>query len=167
VHQKVLDNIFLNRVPSRVIFGLVKNSAFSGNVTENPYNFEHFDTNYVSLSVNGRVQGATPYKLNYTENKYILPYIFGFYGCGIHLSDDGYCVGRLDYPNGFCIYSYDLSPDLSSSESHWSIQNQGSCRLELGFATALPTVVNLVIFAEFADCVEIDRNRSVHIQYKN
>jgi hypothetical protein len=167
VHQKVIDNLFLNRMPTRVIFGLVKNSAFSGNVQENPFNFEHFDTNYVSLTVNGRTLGSAPYKLNYKENKYILPYIFGFYGCGIPLNDDGYCVGRKDYPNGFCLYSYDLSPDLSSSESHWSIQNQGSCRLELGFAKALPSVVNLVIFAEFVDCIEVDRNRNIHIQYKN
>jgi hypothetical protein len=166
-YQKVLENVFMNRMPTRVIFGLVKNSAFSGNVKENPYNFEHFDTNYVSLTVNGRTQGSAPYRINYKENKYLLPFIFGFYGCGIPLNDDGFCVGRKDYPEGFCLYSYDLSPDLSSSESHWSIQNQGSCRLELGFAKSLPCVVNLVIFAEFVDCIEVDRNRNIHIQYKN
>jgi len=166
VHQKTIENLFLNRIPSRIIFGLVKNSAFSGSVTENPYNFEDFDTNYVALSVNNRTVGSAPYKLNYRENKYILPYIFGFYGCGIHLSDDGYCVSRADFPKGYCLYCFDLSPDLSSSESHWSIPTQGNCRLELGFSKPLQHVVNLVVYAEFADTLEIDRNRMIHIQYK-
>ncbi|XP_059491049.1 uncharacterized protein LOC132205790 [Neocloeon triangulifer] len=166
LHQKCLDNLFLNRIPSRIIFGLVKNSAFSGSYTESPFNFEHFDMNYIALSVNGQTVGAAPYKPNFEGGKSILPYLFSFYGVGIHMTDDGFEVDREDFDKGYALYCYDLTGDLSSCESHVSVENQGSCRLELGFAKPLPCVVNLIVYAEFPDCIEIDRSRSVHIQFK-
>jgi len=166
LYQKTLENLFLNRIPSRIIFGLVKNSAFSGNFGESPFNFEHFDTNYVNLSINGRSIGSAPYKPNYTDDKCVLPYLFSFFGAGMHLNDDGYCVSRQDYKSGYALYCYDTLPDLSSSESYLSPATQGSCRLELGFAKPLQHVVNCIIYAEFPDTCEIDRNRQIHIQYK-
>ncbi|XP_059474621.1 uncharacterized protein F54H12.2-like [Neocloeon triangulifer] len=158
LQQKCVDNLFLNRIPSRLIFGLVKNSAFSGSYTESPFNFEHFDMNYIALSVNGQTVGAAPYKPNFESGRSIRPYLFSFYGVGIHMTDDGFEVDREDFDKGYALYCYDLTGDLSSCESHLSVENQGSCRIELGFAKPLPCVVNLIIYAEFPDCIESFQN---------
>jgi hypothetical protein len=167
IFQRTIENMFLNKIPSRIIFGLVKNSAYSGALKENCFNFENFDVSQITLSINGKIVGSTPYKLNYGENSYMLPYIFSFINCGIPLNDDGYCVGRDAFKGGYSLYCYDLTPNLSANESYTSPPVQGNCRLELTFATALPCVVNLIVLSETPDVAEIDRNREISIQYKN
>jgi hypothetical protein len=37
----------------------------------------------------------------------------------------------------------------------------------LGFAKELPTVVNLLVYSETPDVIEIDRNRQIHQQLKS
>lgn len=165
-YKKCFENLFLNKIPSRIILGLVKNSAFSGSLHENCFNFEHFNLNYMTLAVNGHVIGCSGLMPNFGDNKSVIPYLFSYYNSGNHGMDDGNCVDRESYANGFCLYAFDLSPDLSANESHFSPQQQGSVRLELGFNTALAQVVNVVVHAEYADVLEIDRDRQVMIQYK-
>jgi hypothetical protein len=165
-YKKCFENLFLNKIPSRIILGLVKNSAFSGGLHENCYNFDHFNLNYLNLSVNGHVIGCSNLSPNYGSKKSIIPYLFSYYNCGNPGMDDGNCVDRESYPNGYCLYAFDLSPDLSASESHFSPQQQGSVRLDLGFSLALTQVVNVVVHAEYADVMEIDRDRQIVIQYK-
>lgn len=166
IFSKSIDNLCHNRIPERIIFGLTTNSSFSGNVTESPFNFEHFNCNHVALSINGALVGGAPFKPDYAENKSVRPFLFSFFGNSLYLGDDGWCVGRKDYPSGFCLYSYDTSVDMGASESYMGVQRQGSLRLDLGFAKALPSVVNLIVLFEVADVLEIDRNRNVLIQYK-
>jgi hypothetical protein len=166
IHQKTIENMFLSRIPNRMIFGLCKNSAFSATLKENCFEFSHFDVSQVCLSINGVIVGSSPYRLNYANNNFLLPYMFSYYNTGNHLIDDGNCVGRDQYAEGFCLYAFDISPDLSANDAHWSPQQQGNCRLELTFAKALPSVVNLVVHAEYNDMLEIDRNREISIQYK-
>jgi hypothetical protein len=55
---------------------------------------------------------------------------------------------------------------MGASESYMGIQRQGSLRLDLGFAKALTSVVNLIVLFEISDVLEIDRSRNVLIQYK-
>lgn len=165
-YRKCFENLFLNRIPSRIILGLVKNSAFSGSLHENCFNFEHFNLNQLTLSVNGHAVGCSGFTPNFGAKQSILPFLFSFYNVAIPGLDDGTCVDRESFPDGYCFYAFDLSPDLSASESHFSPQQQGSVRLELGFSVALAQVVNVVVHAEYADVMEIDRDRQIMIQYK-
>jgi hypothetical protein len=116
--------------------------------------------------VNGHVIGCSNLSPNYGSKKSIIPFLFSYYNCGNPGMDDGNCVDRESYPNGYCLYAFDLSPDLSASESHFSPQQQGSVRLDLGFSLALTQVVNVVVHAEYADVMEIDRHRQIVIKYK-
>jgi hypothetical protein len=166
LYQKCIENMFLNRVPSRIIFGFCKNSAFSGTLSENCFNFEHFNVSQLALSVNGKIVGSTPYKLDFPNENYILPYIFSFLNSGNNLVDDGYSVGRSGYKDGFCLYAYDLTPDLSANEAYASPQTMGTVRLEINFAAPLPCVVNLIVHSETPDVMLIDRNREIMLQYK-
>ncbi|XP_031781353.1 uncharacterized protein F54H12.2-like [Nasonia vitripennis] len=46
-----LDNVILGQLPKRIILGFVKNKAFNGNRKLNPFNFQHFNINFISLYV--------------------------------------------------------------------------------------------------------------------
>lgn len=49
IQSKSIDNLFLGQMPKRCIIGMVASSAFNGTLKLNPFNFEHFNYNYLSL----------------------------------------------------------------------------------------------------------------------
>jgi len=61
--QVPLDNAFLEPIPERILIALVKNTAFVGSATTNPFHLHHYMTNLV-LYVSGiRHNRATRYEL--------------------------------------------------------------------------------------------------------
>ena len=69
-------------------------------------------------------------------------------------------IAREDYPSGYALYAFDLSPDLAE-EGHFNLTKQGTVRVELKFGIALPNTVTVVAYAEFVSVIEIDRNRNI------
>ena len=48
-----IDNAILGQLPKRIIIGFVDYRAFNGNRALNPFSFQHFDINYLSLYIDG------------------------------------------------------------------------------------------------------------------
>ena len=96
------DNIFHEKVPSKIIIGMVSNSAYSGGFSKNPFNFKHMDANYLEATVDGQPVPNRPYKPNYEENDYVLSYL------SLLDSDlnkkKGIIISLSEYPNGCCLY---------------------------------------------------------------
>ena len=68
------DNIFHGKVPSKLIIAMVSNSAYSGDFSKNPFNFQHMNTNYLEVSVDGQPVPNRPLKPN-SEKKIMWPLI--------------------------------------------------------------------------------------------
>ena len=83
-----------------------------------------------------------------------------FSGTGKENRDEGNDIAREDYPNGYALYAFDLSPNLAE-EGHFNLAKQGTVRVELKFGTVLPNTVTVVAYAEFENVIEIDRNRNI------
>jgi len=56
--------------------------------------------------------------------------------------------------------TFDLTADLGEDD-HFSLMRQGSVRLALKFSRALEATVTVIVYAEFENVIEIDRNRNV------
>ncbi|CAF0972744.1 unnamed protein product [Brachionus calyciflorus] len=100
VSSKVISNISHSSLPSRVVIGMVTNSAYDGNYTLNPFNFRHFNLSKQNLMFDG--QSAPYYKplqFNFAVNQYIK----GYYSLFENNDKPDYATGndisRLDYPN--------------------------------------------------------------------
>ena len=168
IQSKTLDNVILGQLPKRVIVGLVSNSAYNGSFKNNPYNFKDFNTNYFSLYIDGEQVPSKPLQPSYKdgEEKYVHAYHTLFSGTGIHYSDAGNYIARHEYPHGYCLMAFDLTPDLSASDtSHWNLVRNGSLRIEVSFDEALTETVNCLVYAEFDNIIEIDRHRNVLVDY--
>ena len=61
-----------------------------------------------------------------------------FSGTGKENRGEGNDIAREDYPNGYALYEFDLSPDLAE-EGYFNLAKQRTVRVELKFGTALPT----------------------------
>ena len=165
VPQNYLDvsheKLFSGQLPTRIVIGLVTNRAFNGNVDDNPFNFKHFNLSEIAVYLDGQQQHAVrPIQPNYGDSLYIRAYNSLFGGTGKLCKDEGLHIDRTDYADGYALYAFDLTADLGEDD-HFSLVRQGSVRLALKFAVALPATVTVVAYAEFENVIEVDRDRNV------
>lgn len=162
---ETLDNIILGQIPKRIIIGLVSNKAFNGSKKENPFNFQHFNLNYLAMSVDGVQIPSRAIQPNY-PNRYVDAYHTLFSGTGIHFANDGNNITREAYPDGYCLYAFDLTSDLSANcNTHWNLVKTGTIRLELRFESILQQSVNCIVYAEYDNILEIDSTRQVIVDF--
>ena len=89
-----------------------------------------------------------------------------FTDTGIHFLNEGIDINRTTYPVGYCLFAFDLTPDLSAhNTSHWSLIRSGTLRIDVRFAQALTETINCVVYAEFDHVLEIDSNRQIITDY--
>ena len=155
------EKLFSGQLPSRLVVGLVRNTAFNGNHGQNPFNFQHFNLSEISVFLDGQQQHPIkPLKLNFADGQYINGYLSMFAGTGKINKDEGNFISRGEFASGYALYAFDLSPDLAEDD-HFNLSREGSVRLTLKFAEALANTISVIAYAEYENVIEIDRNRNV------
>ncbi|CAK1585275.1 unnamed protein product [Parnassius mnemosyne] len=72
------------------------------------------------------------------------------------------------YGKGYCLLAFALTPDLSANSStHWNLIKHGSVRIEVRFESSLIQTINCIVYAEFDNIIEIDKNRNVTVDYSS
>ena len=163
------DNLFLGRIPKRLVLVLVDTEAFNGTYTSNPYNFKHHNLTQVGVYVDGEQIPRKPLFLKFSEaggQNFIAGFQSLFSGTGKLSQDAGNQINRSDYSSGYTAFCFDLSPDHCLGD-HFELTKQGNLRTELHFGQTLANTVNLIIYAEFQNVIEIDASRNVLYDYTN
>ena len=109
------DNLFLGQLPKRIVLGLVDTRAFNGDISLNPYNFQHCNLNYLAVHLYGQQVPWAPLQPSFSGSSYIRAFYTQFTGGDGISSDTGNTIGREQFVNGHALYCFDLTPDLSSS----------------------------------------------------
>ena len=160
------EKLFSGQLPARLVIGCVDNRAFNGDVARNPFNFKHYSLSEISIYLDGQQQAIKPLHSDFAHNDYVRSFMTLFSGTGKVNRDEGNDISRTDFADGYALYAFDLSPDLSEQD-HFNLTRQGSVRVDLKFAAALPSTVTVVVYAEFENVIEIDRNRNVIFDFSN
>lgn len=163
-----IDNAILGQLPKRVIVGFVDNKAFNGDRKLNPFNFKNYGINFFSLYADGIQIPSRPLQPNFSKDAelYVEAYHTLFSGTGIHFLNEGNSISRTDYAEGYTLFAFDLTPDLSAHcAGHWNLVKHGSLRLEVKFERALTTTINCIVYAEFDNILEIDSSRQVIVDF--
>jgi hypothetical protein len=66
---------------------------------------------------------------------------------------------------GFFMLLFDLIPDHGASECHTSHPTNGNIRIAARFKDALPDAVTCLLYMDYDNCVRIDKNRAVNIDF--
>jgi hypothetical protein len=156
--------IAVGPIPLRVVFGMVESSSYNGMLNKNPFNFQSFGVKSVSLSLNGTKIPYEELKLNPDAGQTLMGYYSLF--TGVDKFHEGNNITREDYPNGYTLFAFDLTSDLCSGE-HLDLTKKGNLSINLGFASALKVNVNIVIYTEYQQVIEIDKNRKVILDFSN
>lgn len=168
VQTKTLDNVFLGQIPKRCVIGFIKNAAFNGSFDTNPFNFENHGLNSFSIYVDGNQIPSKTLQPSFSNNIYTSAYHTLFSGTGIHFSNEGNSITKEDFANGYCLLAFDMTPDLSANfNAHWSLIKRGCVRIEVRFDEPLSKTLNCIIYAEFDNILEVNKNREVTFDYNS
>ena len=167
------DNIFSGIIPNSFVVGLVHVDASTGEYDKNPYNFAHFGVTSVSLTANGQ---EIPFKLltlKYPDNKkgkidpakdteldFDEAYNTLFSGTGKIYSNVGLDITREDYPGGYALYAFDLTPDMCKSADYFNTVQRGSLTLALTFGESHDHAIGMVCYGDFENIIRIDAERN-------
>ena len=167
------DNIFSGIIPNSFVFGLVHVDASTGEYEKNPYNFQHFGVTSVSLTANGQ---EIPFKLltlKYPDNEtgkidpakdteldFDEAYNTLFSGTGKIYSNAGLDITREDYPGGYALYAFDLTPDMCKSADYFNAVQRGSLTLALTFRDSKDHAIGMVCYGDFENIIRIDGERN-------
>ena len=162
------DHVILGTLPNRIVIGCVDNTAFSGSFATNPFNFQHYNVSSVALHVDGEQIPSTPLKPVFqgASANYIRAYQTLFSGTNKMNEDQGTDISRSDYGNGYTLYAFDLTPDLACG-GHFNLQKQGNLRLEMNFRQPLAQTINVIVYAEFENIIEVDKSRNIVFDYSS
>ena len=161
------EKVFSGQLPSRLIVGCVDNRAYNGRGAHNPFNFKHYDLNEISVFLDGQQHGIKPLSVDYNSKQYAAAYMSLFAGTGKDGRNVGNDIDRTEFANGYSLYVFDLSPDLTDDDTHFNLSRQGTVRLNMKFAKSLPETVTVVVYGEFENIIEIDRSRNVVFDFNN
>ena len=168
------DNIFSGLIPKTFVVGFVTADAAGGVYNKNPYNFAHFGVTSLSLTANGEEIPFKQLTLKYPKDEngeidttagedddldFDEAYNTLFSGTGKIYSNAGLDIDRDDYPGGYALYAFDLTPDMCKSSQYFNTVQRGSLSLALTFQSQSEPLA-LVCYGDFENVIRIDAERN-------
>lgn len=158
----VQDNIFTGQMPRRIVVACVDNDAFNGNYKKSPFEFKHYNINFIAVYVDGQSTPSTPLQPDFEHNHFIRSYQNLF----LNAEDRGLFLTRSEFSGGNTLFRFDLSPDLCEG-GHLNLVRHSNLRLEIKFSVPLPQTISLLVYAEFENLIEINKARNILYDFGN
>ena len=169
-HDFTHDDIFQNIVPTKVIICMVSNEALSGSYKKNPFNFHHFNVNFVEVSVDGESVPGRAIQTKFSESSYTSHYVGAYLSLSRgHLpGQEEHSIERFDYGNGYALFSFDLEPEIkvdkNDEDEFWPASRKGSMRVEMHFDKALSETISVIVYGTFPKTIKVDHTRAVVLE---
>jgi hypothetical protein len=162
---KTADHLFVGAQPTRAIIAFVEESAYSGNIKKNPFNYQTFDIIKLCITSGGQQFPSNGFQPDFdNKGNSIRCYESIFSGMGIYNGDDGVTITRLSFGQGYAFFCFDFTPDQSASTgTHWNNTRLGNFRVDVQLKQPTRKEVLCLILAEFDALMQIDFLRKVSI----
>jgi hypothetical protein len=150
------------QIPSRIIFMLVEAAGFSGAYKKNPYYARHFGLENLNLYVNSQKYPSIPITYNFDADLIAQGYDFFLEQLGKYKSRTN-GITKHGFQQGYTLFVFDLTSDLSASEEHFSMLQTGDIYAEFNFKAPLTQEITCVTYCEFEKLIEIDEYRNIRL----
>jgi len=137
------EKLFSGQIPTRIVIGLVRNGAFDGTTTRNPFNFQNLNLSEISAYSDRQQQhGMKQLTTDLEQSLFVRGFNTLFSGTGKLFRDEGNAFVRNSFSDEFALYAFDLTPDLAEDD-HFNLTKQRCVTLVLKFANALTDPVTV------------------------
>lgn len=149
IYSKQFEDIFQNKIPDKLVVGIVKGKAFSGQINTNPLEFIHANVNFVNLTINSTMVTGAPLTPNFANGQFVECYNMLFQGRKLDTVD----TNRADFAKGYTLYVFDLTNQPKT----------GNMNLEIKFKNPLSEVTTILLYGQFPALLQIDAARNVYV----
>jgi len=163
--QLIEDNLFHGTIPSRIICGFVKNKAYSGDRTTNPFNFQNLNVTEVSLTVNGIAYPRSAISCDFTSKNYV-----NLYHCFLDslqsvstTNTNAVNLSFEEYGDGFTLFSFDMSPDQYGNMNQNIFNTPANVQLKFKFAAGTTDSISMLVYHETVTRMIVNSTRQVQI----
>ncbi|XP_061193215.1 uncharacterized protein F54H12.2-like [Saccostrea echinata] len=163
--SKITDHLFQGQMPKRLILGFVENAAFNGDKTKNPFHFQNFGIKKLDVSINGETMSTRCFEPNFNEDLYLRSYLSLYQALGKLGEDWAPDITLEEYKNGYTLWGWDFTKDQEAQSDKFHIIETGNLRIEVQFTNNTVNTLNCVVYAEFDNLLEINKQREVSIDY--
>ena len=154
-----------DQLPEFILIGFIDNEAYNGHKTKNWQTFDNHKLNFLQIQRNGQQYPSSALKPTYGDNGEWLRAYFGLYeALGKLNSDESLMFTRDEYPDGYCLYAFNFTPDLNDGDISQP-GKAGDMKLEIRFGANLTKAVNIVVYSLYDSTIQVDHNRSVFLDY--
>ena len=157
------QNVFMGQIPKIIIVGMVRSESFNGAVKTNPFYFEHNSIDFIALHVNGEQFPSKAFKPDFAEGLFMREYHSVFTDTNMD-GDQSNNIDREDYKLGSTLFAFDLTPDQGDN-GHFKLIRTGNVDVEIHFGQACTTNQNVIVYAQFDNVLEIDKNRKLAFDF--
>lgn len=153
------DNLYLGRVPSKMMIMIIPSAAYSGDYTRNPLQLMNANVSYMSVKVDNQEMPSKALEPNFDSGNYTDAYVSMFTTLNFYGRNEGNSISLADYSRGYAIFAFDL--DSQHDTSYLPAPKRGNCRLAVNFRKALDEPVTLLIYSKHPSCIRINHARGV------
>ena len=159
-----IPNLFQNRIPDRLIVGLLDSRAFNGDVTRDPFCFQKFGLTSIKQIVKGEEYPYETLQLvhnNGTRDN--LGYFRFLQASGAWCKKKGNMVELGDWgqDKNCTLYMFDNVANGCADSQNLNPKQSGDLQLVLEFGAAPGVNITVLVYGEFENLLEIDRNGAV------
>jgi hypothetical protein len=155
-----VQNAFEGTLPKQIIIAMVTQSAFNGKISENPFNFQHFDTNFACIVVNGESVPLDPYTPDFENGYVIREFKDVAENTGIKCTDSSNLMNFLQFKGGMTLFCFDLSPDMCGG-FHFRDAKRGNINIDFKFRVPLAHSMQMIISGTFDSYLTIDKHYEI------
>ena len=160
-----IDIAILGEIPKRIAVCMMENDSYNGNYKKNPFNFKHCNLTQIGISVNGEEVPFKPLKLNFDDKLFVTAYNALLSGTGKLHGNSGSIIKREDYSEGYTIIVADLTPFEIGDNFYLKVE--GTLSIDSVFKSPLAATINILVYAEYGNVIEIDSNCNVIKDWSN
>ena len=149
---------FYKQVPNRIIVALVRQAAFNGDRRYNPFTYELYNLQTVTLTINGEEYPYTTLELNHDNgNKDVRGYHRFLEATGCLQRGKGNLIKKKDWGHGkkACLLAFDLTANKSVDTPVLSPEQAGDVVLKIHFGDDAPYDLTVLVYGEFENVIEI------------
>lgn len=157
-----IPDLYSRQTPSRLVLAMVKQEAYVGDFSLDPFNFVHNDIETASFGIDNILIPSRPYEFDIERDakgsvQRALDELRRF--CG-H-KEVG--IDKSNYTKGKFLLVFNTDPTVNRDLGYWGMKRSGNTKLHLTFRNPIHDEHNLILIATFPAEVKIDKNAVVSV----
>lgn len=158
--------VFNGQLPRRVAVFFTRSAAVNGDYALSPFSFLHHDINYLAFDIDGVEYPRNAFTPDFERNRFMREYYTFLQSFNLDVPSVEFQIPHSKYKTS-TIFAYNFAPDLSGGccYGHVNLIKKGTFALRIKFKKVPLMPLTALVFAEFDNIIQIDRNGEVSTDY--